>query len=148
MKNKFVLFLLIGVAGCAHAQHQHSQILKIVFSSSSRGYQEEITITQDSLQTFRNDRKNSSLINDKKKIEKGVWQSLVKSIKDVSVTQIPELKSPSMNRASDGALHSTIKIISKDGKSYEHSFDNEDPAKPLMPLMKKIHSLRVTKPGH
>jgi hypothetical protein len=46
-----------------------------------------------------------------------------------------------MKRAHDGALHSTLTFVTKEGHSFTHSFDDENPNAKLSELMKAISEI-------
>jgi len=76
-----------------------------------------------------------------KKLTATEWKNLCHSFGDVFIAGIPYLESPTMNRSFDGARTSTITISLKDGKTYGHSFDNENPNPKLQKLMDAITAL-------
>ena len=108
-------------------------IIRIEFSSLTRGYQELIVITEDSIRISTQGRTKEN-----KSIENQDWANIIKALKNVKPTDIAGLKSPTTKRAYDGARHSTITVMTKSG-TYSHSFDDEDPHEKLKPLMKVIH---------
>ncbi|MBI1767388.1 MAG: hypothetical protein HY015_04475 [Bacteroidetes bacterium] len=110
-----------------------ADIVRIEFSSLTRGYQELVVITADSLK--------ATTPTQHKAIKNKDWTGVIKSLYGVHLNDIEGLKSPTMKRAYDGARHSTITIITKSGK-YSHSFDDEDPHEKLKPLMKVIHDTK------
>jgi hypothetical protein len=147
MRAKHVLYItafscLIIAANCQNRkmssqQRGNSMITKIEFTSLTRGYQKHIFIAPDSLkETVEGRQENNKVV--KRKLPAGDWDALTKSISNLTLSGIPELPSPTSRRAFDGALHSTITISTKDGKTYSHTFDDENPHEKLQPLMKAI----------
>jgi hypothetical protein len=78
----------------------------------------------------------------KRKLAAAEWEELIKGIARISLAEIPELQSPTSRRSFDGARHSTIEIYTREGKSYTHSFDDENPNEKLEPLMEIISRMR------
>jgi hypothetical protein len=147
MRTKYILYItalscLIVAANCQNrkmsSQQQGNNIItKIEFTSLTRGYQKHIFITADSLkETVAGRQDNNKIV--KRTLPAGEWDTLTKSISDVMLPGIAELPSPTSRRAFDGALHSTITISTNDGKSFSHTFDDENPHEKLQPLMEAI----------
>ena len=139
MKRNILLFFITIVwitSQCQTASH----IKKIKFTSLTRGFVKKIILSPDSAITIIEDRQNNDQSH-KRKLDKKEWTKLMNSIKNLSPTDLPDLKSPTMKRAYDGALHSTIVLLTDDGKEWTHSFDDEDPHERLQPLMKVISNI-------
>jgi hypothetical protein len=147
MRTKYVLYItvlscLIIAANCqtrkmSSQQQENNMITAIEFTSLTRGYQKHIFITADSLkETVKGRQDNNKIV--KRKLPAGEWNALTKSISDIMLSGIAELPSPTSRRAFDGALHSTITISTKDGESFSHTFDDENPHEKLQPLMEAI----------
>ena len=141
MKNIFLFITLLAVVTDSQCQSNES-IARIELSKVSRGYQEYIRVTPDSVNVLV----QSSLSSDSnadfgRKLEADEWTSLVKKLEGIKLADIPNLPSPTMKRAHDGAYHSTITVQTKDGKEYAHGYDDEDPNKALKSLMKEIRAL-------
>jgi hypothetical protein len=115
-------------------------IVKVEFSSLTRGYQELVIITKDSVSQSVNGRGESS--ENAIAIKAIEWDCIIKAFKKVSLQSIPELQSPTMKRSYDGALHSTITITTASGQQFIHSFDDDEPHEKLKPLMREINLLR------
>ncbi|MEP4091317.1 hypothetical protein [Reichenbachiella sp.] len=136
----FLLYFLISLTTPLAAQVDN--IEKISFQSLSRGYFENVVITQDSLIIRKSENRGSVEQTTRRYLTKKEWKSLVRYLSKVILSDIPVLKSPTAKRTYDGARHSSIIIYTTDGSSYEHLFDNEDPNDKLEPLMKCIISIR------
>jgi hypothetical protein len=142
MKMKSIsvlLFSLILTIGCGQSIRQ---VRTIEFSTSSRGYSKQVAFKKNRLTIFEESHVGSvepkSISYPLKKLE---WNKLIECLNHVSIAGLPDLKSPSMDRAFDGARTSTITIIIHNGKSWSHNFDNENPHEKLQPLMKAILEL-------
>ncbi|MFZ6011753.1 MAG: hypothetical protein ACOYXT_15530 [Bacteroidota bacterium] len=124
-------------------QQQSADIAQIEFNTLTRGFNKNIRFTPDSIVAAVSGREGDS--SDKRAIEKNQWQSLISTLKTLPLTDIPGLKSPSMKRAYDGARHSTISVKLKNGETFIHSFDDEQPAPELQNLMEAIIKLEKLK---
>ena len=138
--------MLILAASGNIAKCQSADVHQIEFSKETRGYQEHIRITADSLNIYAEDavRGNKST-NESRKLEAQEWTSLVAALEHVKLSELDKLASPTMKRASDAAMHSTITITTKNGQTFSHGFDDDNPHKILQPLVKSIR--QVAGPG-
>jgi hypothetical protein len=116
-------------------------VTQIELSKISRGYQEDVRITPDSVFILMDDSSGQPRVRHSRKLESQEWTRLVESLDDVQLTIIPSLPSPTMNRAVDGARHSTLTVTTSDGRSYPHGFDDEDPHEALQPLLKVLREI-------
>jgi len=140
----FVPFLMVILIWGAYGQ-SIKEIKQVEYSSSTRGSYKQLIFTPKEMIRSEEDRRSS---NDEKrstqKLKSGEWKALCETLKTVELNRIPELKSPTMKRAYDGARTSTITITLKNGTALSHSFDNEDPHEQLSALMKVIIQLDST----
>lgn len=121
---------------------QTSVITQIELTKQSRGYQEAIRIRPDSAFVVAEDLKNSKPAERySKAISEDEWTALVNALGSVKLKDIESLPSPTMKRASDAAMHSTIKIITNEGSEYAHGYDDENPHEALQPFRKKIREV-------
>jgi hypothetical protein len=136
---KWNLLAVIFLSGCSSlAQKQNSDHIKCIeFSSVTRGYQELITITSDSLK-FSCKQAGQQKIARASALKKSDWDELLNALNKVTLSEIPALKSPTMKRASDAARHSTITITTDSNQTFVHSFDDENPHEKLKALMRVI----------
>jgi hypothetical protein len=132
----FVLFLI------ATSTAQTPVVTQIELTKQSRGYQEAIRITADSIFVVAEDLKNGKpAIQYSHAIADGDWTKLVSSIGSLKLKDIPSLSSPTMKRASDAAMHSTLTITTNDGNSYAHGYDDENPHESLQQLRKSVREV-------
>jgi hypothetical protein len=135
-----ILILCSLMLGCLGVRSQVPYaIRKIEYTTLTRGYQKHVVISPDSITTKVEGRGEDQ--SQKRALTKGEWSMLIDCLKNVKLAEIPDLKSPSMKRAYDGALHSTLTLTTKDKKVLSHSFDNEDANEKLLPLMKGVKKL-------
>ncbi|HEY3430838.1 MAG TPA: hypothetical protein VGK39_09190 [Cyclobacteriaceae bacterium] len=139
MKTAVYLSLVLLINGCASVTNKPNDIVKIEFSSLTRGHSRNIIFTKDSVISSVEGREASP--KKEKRLNAEEWQRLVGSLKNLALNEITDLQSPTMKRAYDGAMHSTIVIATSDRETFSHSFDDEDPHEKLKPLMKVIHEL-------
>ena len=141
MKNlKYFFLAVIALAGCSGYSQKTTDVVKIEFTSMTRGFNKQIVITKDSVVTTSAGR-GSDGQNKRIKLNSKQWEHLMASMEEVSFSKIPDLKSPTEKRMYDGARHSTITITAADGTAVSHLFDDEMPNQKLQKLMKEISKL-------
>ncbi|HET9485896.1 MAG TPA: hypothetical protein VFO54_00595, partial [Chryseosolibacter sp.] len=119
-------------------------ITSIAFTKQSRGFLDEVVISRDSVHgAVENHRTPENARHYSAGVENDEWSKLMLALKDVSLDDIDGLQSPTMNRAHDGAIHSTIVITFEDGRSVSHSFDDENPHPDLRLLLDAILEFRI-----
>lgn len=139
-----LLIATLLTAGITGAQSLES-ITSISFVKQNRGFLDEIVISRDSVQGFiENHRAPESSQRYATGIDRDQWATLIFSLNDVSLDNLDGLQSPTMNRAHDGAIHSSIEITFEDGKTITHSFDDENPHPDLKPLLDAILQHRLS----
>ncbi|MEO6903327.1 MAG: hypothetical protein ABI315_09245 [Bacteroidia bacterium] len=145
MKN---LIILILFCSCGALRTQtNSDVKKIEFKSSTRGFQKHITFTKDSIFIKVNSATDSSLTrNYAAKFSAPEWAELTKTIKDVDVSKLYSLAGPTNKRAVDAALASTIIITDKSGMDHTTpDFDDYNPNAELRKLLDAIQQLELNK---
>lgn len=121
---------------------QTGDISRIEFSTTTRGYHKEVTVTSKTTVIKIEDRRQEgSKAPREKKTGKKEWRRLLASLGDVSLPELPLLKSPTQARVSDGARSSSLSITTTDGVIWSHEFDNETPHEKLQKLMAAIQLL-------
>lgn len=144
----FMLCALIMITACSLSAQQKEGIKQIDFTKSTRGYEERIRVTPDSvvvrIENFRADEKVQQ---SGRKLAAKEWRALLKTLKNVPLQTIPGLPSPGMQRASDAALQGTL-LVTTTQQTYAHSFDNEDPNAKLVPLLKAVKALGASVKHH
>lgn len=142
MKILLNISLLILAFGMAAKAQTNSKIKLVELSKVSRGYEEHISISPDSLHvSIDNHRGQKPAINFLRKVTAEEWTNLSNVISNLTLKDLPSLPSPTMKRASDGAMHATITITTADGKSYAHGYDDENPHEALKPLLKQLRAI-------
>jgi hypothetical protein len=117
-------------------------VTQIELTKQSRGYQEAIRITADSVFVVAEDLKNSKpALRYAREISDEDWTSLLSTIGSIKLKDIESLSSPTMKRASDAAMHAILKITTNDGSEYAHGYDDENPHESLQELRKKVREV-------
>jgi hypothetical protein len=120
---------------------QLQEVKQVEFSKISRGYEEHIRINADSLHVLIHDiKREKPAISFSRETEKEEWINICQSLKDVKIKSLESLPAPSMNRASDAAMHGTLSVQLGDAV-YTHGFDDENPNDALKPLMKIVRGV-------
>ena len=142
---KFPLIFLFTMALLSPAIGQSLEdITTFAFTKQSRGFLDEVVISRDSVHgALENHRTPESAQHYSAGVENDEWSKLMLALKDVSLDDIDGLQSPTMNRAHDGAIHSTIVITFEDGRTVSHSFDDENPHPDMQPLLDAILEFRI-----
>jgi hypothetical protein len=137
-------FILAAILSGPCFAQSLEDISSIAFTKQNRGYLDEVIISRDSVHGAVEDHKTPE--NSKHYsgvIDQEDWAKLLIALKDVALADIDGLQSPTMNRAHDGAIQSSIVITFRDGNSISHSFDDENPHPDLKPLLDIILEFRV-----
>lgn len=142
MKYTFILLCSLFLGCAVHSQHAQN-ILRIEFNSLARGGNyKQIVVTKDSVVTSIRENRGGELKTSGKPLTKKEWSGLLQTLENQSLAEIPDLKSPTMKRAYDGARNSEISITITDGTTFTHSFDDETPHEKLQKLMREINKLK------
>lgn len=143
MRKIFLVYILSWMAFCVVRAQALEDIITLEFTRQTRGFVDKLVISKDSVQGIVEDNRAS----EKSKhyaspIDQEDWAGLMITLKDVSLKDVDGLQSPTMNRAHDGAIHSSIVINFKGGVSVSHGFDDENPHRDLQPLLDAILKFR------
>ena len=141
---KYILLFLLINSGCSGVRAQKtSKITRLEFNSGTRSFREQIILTPDSIVVIKEDFRIDLKPQVKRKsMTSKDWQVLTSKVKDVDLSEIEELKSPSDKRTYDAAAHGSLIITTENKKSYTHGFDDEEPHVTLKPLMDEIAKFR------
>ncbi len=139
IKSKYILLIGCLLALLEVRCQAPSAVKQVEYTTLTRGYQKHIIISQDSIAvTVEGREENKSY---KRALSKDEWRTLMDCLKKVKLSEIPELKSPTMKRTYDGARHSTLTLITNETTPLTHAFDNEEANEKLLPLMKAIQKI-------
>ena len=123
---------------------QQDDITAITLTKQTRAYLEEVVISRDSVHAMvENHRSPEHSKHSDSSIDQDEWARVVMTLNDVNLAGIDGLQSPTMDRARDAAMQSSIVISFKGGDSVSHSFDDENPHPDLKPLLDAINGFRV-----
>lgn len=115
------------------------KVSRIEFNSGTRTFRQQIILTRDSVVTieenFRTDLKPQI---SRRSMNAKEWNSLLESLKGISLEDIDDLKSPTDKRTYDAAAHGSLILTDPAGKSFSHGFDDDNAHQRLQPLVKKI----------
>ena len=143
MRKKFLFCIFTFMAFNLVRGQTLENITTIEFTKQTRGFLDKLVISKDSVHgVVENHRAIEKSKHYGSDIDQDEWARLVFSLKDVSLKDVDGLQSPTMNRAHDGAIHSSIVITFEDGKSITHGFDDENPHPDLQPLLNAILEFR------
>lgn len=95
-----------------------------------------VVITQDSVVTTFNGRGEPT--RSARATQSSEWTALAGSLKNVDLSKISSLESPTNKRATDAAPYGTIIVTTKDSTYTSASFDGKNPHDMLKPLMEEI----------
>ena len=138
-----ILILMLVLSGKACAQSLEN-ISSISFTKQSRGFIDEVVVSRDSVRgVIENHREPDNSKHYASDVGQDGWAKLIVALQDVNLEDIDGLQSPTMNRAHDGAIHSSIVITFDDGNSISHSFDDEKPHPDLQPLLDVLLQFRI-----
>jgi hypothetical protein len=142
---KLVCILLVMMVSQCKGQSLET-ITSIEFVKQSRGFHDKIVISADSVRgVVENHRAAEKSEQYARDVDQDDWSSLLAALKDVSLQDLDGLQSPTMDRAHDGAIHSSIVINFEDGTSVSHGFDDEKPHPDLLPLLNAILTFKQGK---
>lgn len=138
----YIFLPIVIFAGCTGYSQKASEVVRIEFTSLSRGgYMNRIEITKDSLVHAITEGRGADPQTKRKRINSKDWELLIQSLNHVPLEELPNLPSPTMKRAYDGARHSTLSFTTSKEVVLSHSFDDEEPNEKLQQLMKVINEL-------
>jgi hypothetical protein len=149
VRSKMLLLcLLLWLTITSLSAQKKDAIKQIEFTKSTRGYEERIRVTPDSVVTrIENFRADEKVKQSGRKLTAAEWRNVLKTLKNVPLDSIPTLSSPGMQRASDAAMQGTLQVATPH-QTYAHSFDDEAPHAKLEPLLKAMKALASSGTHH
>lgn len=138
--NIVSVFLFLNCMIGGHAQ-DYDSIMKIEFSTLTRGAHQTIVFTKNQIETTKQTHNDNVEKRTFSSLSAKQWEVLLLPLSALALAEIPTLTSPTKARAYDGARHSAITITTNSGKTFSHNFDNENPHERLKPLMREIAAL-------
>ncbi len=137
MKKIFILlsFCSLFLFGCPASQEMDT-FKKIDYSAITRGSSKQITLENGEFTRLQNNKETI-----RKKLDKKMYNSLFKILKEIDLSSLETLTVPSKKHQYDGALASTITIESE-GKTYTSpTFDDDNPPTELKKLIDYLQSI-------
>jgi hypothetical protein len=140
MKVLSLLFLTFFLGkSCDSESKQDVETAVIEYVANTRGFYQKITV-QKQMYAVSKDR-NSQEAGTPKKITDAQWKKIIAAFQEVTLEELPNLKSPTEKRFYDGAAVANFKITFK-GKTYESTaFDHGNPPVQIEKLVTIITDL-------
>lgn len=140
MKLLSLLFLTFFLGkSCDTENKQDIETAVIEYVANTRGFYQKITV-QKQMYAVSKDR-NSQESGTPKKIADAQWKKIISAFQEVTLADLPNLKSPTEKRFYDGAAVANLKITFK-GKTYESiAFDHGNPPVEIEKLVTIITDL-------
>ena len=111
----------------------------ISYSAHTRGFFQELILTQNSLTEFKDYDKLNAISRD---LDAKDWNQCIKLLAEINVATLPNLKSPTNYRQYDGAPFAQLSVIQKGDTIQSSGFDHKYPPAELKPLVEHILSLQ------
>lgn len=142
MRSPVIAVFIAALSACGACAQRLENISTISLTKQTRAYFNEVVISSDSVKGMvENHRSPEKSRQYAFKTDPDKWAGLMLSLGDISLKDINGLQSPTMDRARDAAVQSSIVITLKTGGSVTHSFDDENPHPDLKPLLEAIKSM-------
>jgi hypothetical protein len=142
MKLLSMLFLTIFLGkSCDAEQKQEIDTAVIEYTSTTRGFYQQITVQNQKFTVTKDRNGNEKLA--QQDISKSDWKKIIEAFQEVDLDGMQDLKGPTEKRFYDGAAIANIKITYK-GKIYEtNGFDHGNPPIEIEKLVRKITLLAL-----
>ena len=132
MHNLFIFMLMFGTNSL------HTETIKSVeLSYRTRGMQQFLYITRDSIEVKINDKISHY------KTTKTQWQNILKTFQKVKLNNITKLKRPSSKSSYDGALMAQLMVVTNRKEYNSVSFDHDTPPAELVKIIDAMKSTLV-----
>ncbi len=137
-----MLFLTIFLGkSCDAEQKQEIDTAVIEYTSTTRGFYQQITVQNQKFTVTKDRNGNEKLA--QQDISKSDWKKIIEAFQEVDLDGMQDLKGPTEKRFYDGAAIANIKITYK-GKIYEtNGFDHGNPPIEIEKLVRKITLLAL-----
>ncbi|MDB2493415.1 hypothetical protein N9X15_04590 [Flavobacteriaceae bacterium] len=111
----------------------------ISYSAHTRGFFQELILTQNSLKEFKDYEKLNAISKD---LDAKEWNECIRLLSEINVATLPNLKSPTNFRQYDGAPFAQLSVIQKGDTIQSSHFDHKYPPAEIKPLVEYILSLQ------
>jgi len=132
--HKLLIFMLMFGSNSIHTE----TIKSVELSYRTRGMQQFLQITRDSVEVKINDKISHY------KTTKTQWQNILKTFQKVRLNNIIKLKRPTSKSSYDGALIAQLSVVTNRKEYNSVSFDHDTPP---AELIKIIDAMKVTLVG-
>ncbi len=137
MKYLFIVLMIsLTNKSCSQNNKQDENIL-IEYSATTRGFYKHIVVNKKTImvENSRGEKAKTQACT------KTNWEKLLKSLRNINIEDIPNLKAPSDKRFFDGAAIANISIRYNDSIYKSSSFDHGNPPTEIAELVKEILSI-------
>ncbi len=140
MKVLSLLFLTFFLGkSCDTEKKQDVETAVMEYVANTRGFYQKITVQKQMVAVSKE--RNSPETGTPKKISNAQWKKIIAAFQEVTLEDLPNLKSPTEKRFYDGAAVANLKITFK-GKTYESTpFDHGNPPVEIEKLVTIITDL-------
>jgi len=135
-KQKMKTILILILFSTILFSCEETDIVQFDYQSTTMMGKTIITVRQDSVITSFVGRGNPTRT--ARATQNSEWLALVNSLKDVDLTKISTLESPTNKRATDAAPFGTLIVTTKETVFTSSAFDGKNPHEMLMPLMNEM----------
>lgn len=135
--KKFAAIVLLALfaVGCASALKKESDKISFEYEAITRGSYKKVIVKQDTVITIK-DRDLKDVV--AAGLKNGEWNSLLKSLEDVNLEGLNEIKAPSVKHQVDAAPIANLKVIRGDKTYQSKSFDHGNPPQEIKDVVDKI----------
>ena len=136
MRHLFLLLALATLVSCATPK-----ITSYEYLTGTRGYNLSIKVTKET--TTITERKGTNLPHEKNTITNPeLWKSLQNGSKEIELSKISELESPTNRRLIDAAMFSRVVFTTLDSTFKSSSFDHGQPPAMLKAVVDSLANLK------
>ena len=137
MKTIALLFLtLFMTKGCSNEEKQQLATAEIVYTTTSRGSFQKITIHNQEVSINKD--KNDEGLGVTSKISDANWSDLVQLFGKLDLEKLSTFEGPTQKRLYDGAAIANLKVTYKEKEYNSASFDHGNPPVEIEDFIKKI----------
>ena len=137
MKTIALLFLtLFMTKGCSNEEKQQLATAEIVYTTTSRGSFQKITIHNQEISINKD--KNDEGLGVSSKISDANWSDLAQLFGKLDLEKLSTYEVPTQKRLYDGAAIANLKVTYKEKEYNSASFDHGNPPIEIEDFIKKI----------
>lgn len=137
MKTNALLFLsFFMVKGCSNEEKQQLATAEIVYTTTSRGSFQKITIHNQKISINKD--KNDEGLGVTSKISDANWSDLVQLFVKLDLEKLSTYEGPTQKRLYDDAAIANLKVTYKEKEYNSASFDHGNPPVEIEDFIKKV----------